>query len=274
VDESWVKQLLLSAQRGDEDARNLLIRGNLGLVLYVARRFYRPGAFMELEDLVQSGCLGLISAIMKFDTQRSVRGKRIRFSTYAVYWIRHAISRAIENYGRTVAVPPEVQWQARSLERAIHAGNPQGRGAIRVHVLARGLGISQGQLAHVAGALKETVPLEMLSEEDEVLQRVLPASGPDLENPEYMCGERDRRDTLRRWIRRLPRRERYILEQNYGLLKNGIPRSLQAISRDLGICPERTRQLMWRAIRRIRRQNVAVSPTSMPSGPTWIPTIA
>jgi RNA polymerase sigma factor (sigma-70 family) len=89
------RALIQRAQRGDALARTALIERNLGLVVYVAKRFHRPGAFMEMEDLLQQGRLGLLKAIEKFDAHRRSRGKAICFSTYACYWIKHMICREI-----------------------------------------------------------------------------------------------------------------------------------------------------------------------------------
>src|SRR5437762_1240953 len=100
-----IRQLCIRARQGSSAARAGLLRIHLGLVVHVAAYFFRPGAFMEMEDLIQQGSLGLLHAIDKFDPARRARGRLVRFATYAHFWISHSIRREIENHGRTVSVP-------------------------------------------------------------------------------------------------------------------------------------------------------------------------
>ena len=79
------------------------------LVMSVARRHHRPGAFLEMEDLIQHGRLGLLRAMEKFNSGRISRGRPVTFVTYATYWIQHAIRRSIQDHGRTVAIPVSAQ---------------------------------------------------------------------------------------------------------------------------------------------------------------------
>jgi RNA polymerase sigma factor (sigma-70 family) len=100
-----IRQLCARARGGSQAAREKLVKAHAGLVAHIAKCFYHPGAFLEWEDLVQQGCLGLLRAIEKFNPRQRSRGRAVRFTTYAHYWIFHCISREIENHGRTVAVP-------------------------------------------------------------------------------------------------------------------------------------------------------------------------
>jgi RNA polymerase sigma factor (sigma-70 family) len=99
------RQLCIRARQGSVSARERLIRTHLGLVIHVANYFYRPGAFLELGDLIQHGCLGLLRAIEKFNPKKRSRGTLVKFATYAHFWISHCIRREIQNHGRTIAVP-------------------------------------------------------------------------------------------------------------------------------------------------------------------------
>ena len=110
LSEESVRTLLTHAQQGDRNAHNRLIRTHLGLVINIAKRFRRHDDFMELGDLIQQGCLGLLRAIAKFDPSKSRKGKKVTFVTYAVYWIKHFVRREIAVHGRTVAVPTHIQY--------------------------------------------------------------------------------------------------------------------------------------------------------------------
>jgi len=100
-----IHQLCVRAKEGSASARDQLVRRHMGMVVRIARGYYRPGAFMEIGDLIQQGCLGILHAVRKFDPTRRSRGRTIRFSTYAYYWIQHSIRREIETHGLTIAVP-------------------------------------------------------------------------------------------------------------------------------------------------------------------------
>ena len=98
-----MRQLCAQARAGSPAAREQLLRAHLRLVVHVAAYFYRPGCFCELGDLVQQGCLGLLHAITKFNPMTVSRGRRVRFATYAHFWVSHCIRREIENNGRTIS---------------------------------------------------------------------------------------------------------------------------------------------------------------------------
>ena len=103
--DSVIRQLCIRAKQGSASAREKLLRVHLGLVIHIASRFYRSGAFLEMGDLIQQGCLGLLHSIDKYNPARKAKGKLVRFATYAHYWISHSIRREIETHGRTIAVP-------------------------------------------------------------------------------------------------------------------------------------------------------------------------
>jgi RNA polymerase sporulation-specific sigma factor len=105
LSDAALRQLCVRAREGSASARDQLLQAHWGLVVHVAAYFHRPGAFLELGDLIQQGGLGILHAMEKFDAQKNSRGKLVRFSTYAYYWVTHYIRREIENHGRTVSVP-------------------------------------------------------------------------------------------------------------------------------------------------------------------------
>ena len=105
LSEDAIRQLCARAREGSESAREQIIRIHMPLVVHVATYFYRPGCFCEMGDLVQQGCLGLLHAITKFNPETVSRGRRVRFATYAHFWVTHSIRREIENNGRTISIP-------------------------------------------------------------------------------------------------------------------------------------------------------------------------
>jgi RNA polymerase sigma factor (sigma-70 family) len=105
-----VRQMCIQARQGSESARNELVREHLGLVMHVAGYFHRPGYFVEFGDLVQQGCLGVLHAIEKYDPMRVSRGRPVRFSTYAHYWICHCIRREIQDQGGCTPSLDDREW--------------------------------------------------------------------------------------------------------------------------------------------------------------------
>ena len=207
--ESMIRRLLRRAQTGDREAREALLRATMGLVIHFAKRFYRPGLFLEMEDLVQQGCLGLLTAMDKFDLKRRshphpplsprgrgrrVRGPKVRFATYARWWIEHAIRREIANRGRTIAVPVKMQ-QKINQERRRKEGYPspllplpQGARGRKNEVPSPlggeggGEGFPKSRFA--LKVVPDVIPLEKLSEDDELIPNVTSWVEPDPDDPE------------------------------------------------------------------------------------------
>ncbi len=226
-------------QAGDALARRSLIEANLRLVVSAARGYVGRGlAFM---DLVAEGNLGLIRAVEKFDPAR-----RLRFSTYAMWWIREAMQAAIMNQGRTVRVPVHV---LRDLAQMLRIERE----------LAAQLGVAPGteQVAAAAGRdVREVARLFQLSEHVSSLDAL--EAGPraliDL------VQERDEDDSLAALgseallglLERLSPRQREVLQRRFGLGEHAA-QALAEIGRELGISRERARQLQEEGLRRLRQ---------------------
>ncbi|MEN3001610.1 MAG: RNA polymerase sigma factor RpoD/SigA [Armatimonadota bacterium] len=233
--------LLRRAKAGDEEARNRLVECNLRLVLSVARRYVRPG--LSLEDLVQEGAIGLIKAINHFDTSRG-----LRFSTYAIHWIRQSIGRAADTQSGLIRLPNHAIDSLRRIERArmqlrLEHGTEPTPEQIAAHA-----GIPLGKVIRLLKYTQAHLSLDHKadSEQDAPLGGLLP--NPEEEDPETVA-------IYRVWLTEL-------LE----LAKNNLtPRECWAIRRWLGLedsesppdCPtklsrERIRQLERRAIEKLR----------------------
>lgn len=191
-----IRQLCVRAQQGSAAARERLLRAHDPLILHVAKYFYRAGNFMELGDLVQQGCLGLLHAIDKYDPKKCVRGRLVQFATYAHYWVSHSIRREIETHGRTIAVPIKRVKDARVAQ-----------------YLKR---FSLDSIPHVAISLDNMVG--------------------DLEDPAKDRSDVwDQQRQLDYLLRRLPGRARQILRDRYGLAENSQPMTQKQVGKKLNL---------------------------------------
>lgn len=234
-------------EAGDTRAKDLLVESNLRLVLSIATRY--QGAGLPLSDMVQEGTLGLMRAAERFDHRR-----RLKFSTYAVWWIRQAIARALANQSRTIRLPVHVNDEVRRVtgaeaELAFQAG---GGAPSDADVAARAR-VPQERLADLrrARTLGEVMSLDrrLGDDGDESLGGVL-ADEDQREAWEDVDREMTRR-ALRDALGALPERERLVLMLRYGL--NGDEgATFEAIGRRLGVTRERARQLERAALGRIR----------------------
>jgi RNA polymerase primary sigma factor len=240
------RELARLVAEGDERARRALIEANLRLVVAMARRY--QGLGLPFPDLVQEGTVGLIQAVDRFDWRR---GRR--FSTYAAWWIRQAIRRALTNDSRTIRLPSRLvakQLATRRAAATLEAG--LGRAATAEEI-AEATGYDAEA---VAGA--EQAPLAAASLNENVggddggaqlVELVADAAAPD---PLVEAEETARNEALRAAIRGLRPRERRILINHFGL--DCEPHTLEQIAGDLNLAPERVRQIEQHALATLARR--------------------
>jgi RNA polymerase nonessential primary-like sigma factor len=238
--EEWA--LAERVQAGDAEARRRLIEANLRLVVKVARAYVGRG--VTLMDLIAEGNLGLIRAVEKFDPAR-----RLRFSTYAVWWIREAVQHGVMHHGRTVRLPVHVLRELAQVLRAERELAARRGSAPSLEQIAAAVGKSVQDVAELFRVSERIGSLDAAIESGE---RAL--IGQLQESEESAGGSGSAAidsGRLGAWIGELGERQRVVLQRRFGL--DGTPvQSLAEIGRDLGISRERVRQIQEDALRRLR----------------------
>jgi RNA polymerase primary sigma factor len=244
LDADEEKDLSRRAHRGDMRARQRLIECNLRLVISIAKKYRGRG--VAFEDLIQEGNAGLIRAVEKFDPEMGNR-----FSTYATWWIRQAVTRAVADNARTVRLPAHVVDAIYRLRRAENALSLElGREATEEEVVDRlGVKPEEARRLREVGQPISSINARIKSEEGSEVGELLPdeRSGDDYARVEAGQWEL----TLVEAVRSLPEREARIIEMRHGL-DGGETRTLREVSEELGISQERARQVEIKALRTIR----------------------
>ncbi|MDX6688858.1 MAG: polymerase primary sigma factor [Solirubrobacteraceae bacterium] len=236
--------LARSAQGGDLRARQRIVESNLRLVIWVAKRYRGQG--LPLLDLVQEGALGLIRAVEKFDPDRG-----FRFSTYAAWWVRQAIVRALADKSRLIRLPVnlvELLDRVGSAERrllGVHGREPT------VQELAELTGIGAERLLALRGWAQAPVSLDQPVGDDgsSVLGELIPDE--DTPSPLAIVIAAGYADRVRRLLCTLSERERCVIELRYGLAGEE-PCSATEVARRLSVSRERIRQIESRALERLQ----------------------
>lgn len=226
-------------------ADNALVTSNAGLVRAIAARFVGRG--VDWDDLVQEGTLGLMRAAEKFDPERG-----FRFSTYAHWWIRQGIQRAIADHGRTVRLPVHLNEQVLRLRRcAARLSQRLGREATREELAAAsGIPLEKvpALLLQSRAALSLDAPVSRDS--DATLADLLPGDGAEDPAAPNERGELQR--LLEDAVSHLPPREKAVLRLRFGIGAAALP-TLEQIGQVLGVTRERVRQIEVKALQRLRQ---------------------
>ncbi len=235
-------ELAKRIERGDMEAKERMIQSNLRLVVSIAKNYRNQG--LPFLDLIQEGTLGLIRAVEKFDWRRG-----FKFSTYATWWIRQAVARALADKARTIRMPVHIVERLQKINRADRLLWTQlGREPV-LEEIADEANLTVQQVLEVRAAARASTSLDapVGDSEDAVFGDFVAGDEP---LPEEAVELNLRSEALRRALAALPEREREVVAMRYGL-GGAEPQTLEEIGRRLGLTRERVRQIELESLRRL-----------------------
>ncbi len=238
------RELARRKDLGDDDAKRRLIECNLRLVMSITRNYTRAG--VPLLDLIQEGNLGLIRAVEKFDYTLGYK-----LSTYATWWIRQSISRALAEQGRTIRLPVHVADQVRRVTRARRVLGQKLNRDPSVDEIAKEADFTPKRVQELLELVQDHVSLETPVGDGESMMGDL-IEDHNASAPEAETSDKLRSSELAEAIARLKPRQQQVLVERFGL-NGGKPKTLEEVGKILGITRERVRQLETRALRELRQ---------------------
>jgi len=237
------QELSRCIQNGDEAARRRLIEANLRLVIKIARGYYASG--ISMMDLIQEGNMGLIRAVEKYDYS-----KQVRFSTYAAWWIRQAISRYLSDKKRTIRLPHRKEEVLRKIQQAYHSLSQKYKRQPKFGEIAAEVGVPVGDVECILSLSHDVISLETESEDND--------SSPIIEyledstySPERVLMMKSSREDTLRALDTLKARERNVIISRYKL-DGREQNTLKNISKKMGLSTETIRQIEIKALKKLR----------------------
>ena len=242
------RELAKRIEKGDAEARNILARSNLRLVVSIAKKYVGRSPDLTLLDLIQEGNLGLFRAVDKFDWK-----KGYKFSTYATWWIRQAITRALADQSRTIRIPVHmVETIAKYKQVSRRLAQVLGRDP-QPEEIAVEMGVEPEKIYQIEKINQDTLSLENPVGSDDDEKSTLGDFIPDdkIPSPVQESSERILGEQVRMILNDLSPKERKILEMRHGLM-DGIYHTLEEVGREFAVTRERIRQIEAKALEKIR----------------------
>lgn len=238
------QDLAKKIDQGDQEARARMIEANLRLVVAIGKKYINRG--LPFSDIIEEGNLGLIRAVEKFQYQRG-----FKFSTYASWWIKQSIERAIVNQTRTIRLPVHIAEIVNSYMRATRQLTQKLGRDPSLEEVARKMKATIDKVRSISQVVRETYSLDMLigDQEEDTLKDIL--QDTNALSPASFSEDIRRREHIDEWLKQLSVSEKKVVEMRFGLV-DGDPMTLDSIGKEFGITRERVRQIETQALNKLR----------------------